>query len=71
MVTLFLKEKKKRKKVLTSLCRQELVHNLTSSVKKSCLGLRNNELLMCFSNQSISMKFTVFGDHLITKAAVY
>lgn len=26
---------------------------------------------MCFSNQSISMKFTVFGDHLITKAAVY
>lgn len=26
---------------------------------------------MCFSNQSISMKFTVFGDHPITKAVVY
>lgn len=67
MVTLFLKEKK----VLTSLRRRELVHNLTTSVRKSCLGLRNNELLMCFSNQSISMKFTVFGDHPITKTAVY
>lgn len=56
---------------LTSQCRQDLVHNVTSSVRKSCLGLRNNELLMCFSNQNVSMKFTVFGDHSITKAAVH
>lgn len=47
------------------------VHSFPSSVRKWCLGLGNNELPMCFSNQSISMKLTVFGDHLITKAAVY
>lgn len=51
--------------------KKKLACNFTSSVRKSCLGLKNNELLMCFSNQSISMKFTVFGDHLIIKAAVY
>lgn len=45
---------------LTRQCRQELVHPVTSTVRKSCLGLRNNELLICFSNQSVSMKFTVF-----------
>lgn len=56
---------------LTSQGRQQLVHNVTSSIKNSCLGLRNNELLMCFSNQNVSMKFTVFGDHSITKAAVH
>lgn len=67
-MTLLLKKKEPN---LTSLCRQEFVYNLTSSVRKSCLGLRNNELLIYFSNQSISMKFTVFGDHPITKAEVY
>lgn len=72
MVSLFLKKKKEKKKnISTSLCRKELVHSFTSSVRKWCLGLGNNELPMCFSNQSVSMKFTVFGDHLITKAAVY
>lgn len=66
-----LPEEIKNQDDLTSQCRQELVHNVTSSVRKWCLGLRNNELLMCFSNQSVSMKFSVFGDHSITKAAVY